>query len=114
MKQQLLQGIENSALAKFTVLLSSLLQAKKQAGNDQTFSLNELADHASKFVTFSDNDRSSDAVLSEAEANARAYTEARNRNSQPANLSGFDQNLVKSVHEWVAKKQNHLRGGKKT
>jgi hypothetical protein len=30
MKQQLLQGIENSALAKFTVLLSSLLQAKKR------------------------------------------------------------------------------------
>jgi hypothetical protein len=112
--KQLLDGITNQHLAQFTVLLGSLLQAKKQAGNDQTFSLNELADHAGKLVTFSDNDRSSDAVLSEAEASAKSYASARNRNSQPANLTGFDQNLVKATRDWVAKRRSHMRGDKKS
>jgi type IV pilus biogenesis protein CpaD/CtpE len=68
--------------------------------------LNELADHASKLVTFTENDRSTDAVLSEAEA--------RNRNSQPANLTGFDQNLVKATRDWVSNRRSHMRGSKKS
>jgi hypothetical protein len=72
--------------------------------NDRSANLNDLK--------ISDTNR--DSVLSQAEQDAAAYAEARNKRTQPANLSGFDQNLVKSVREWVAKKQNYLRGGKKT
>lgn len=120
---QLFEGIENRQLAQFTVLLSSLLQAKKQQGKDQTFSFNELTDHASKLVTFSD-DRSvdfsnlkisntnRDQLLSRAEQDAVAYAEARNRNSQPANLTGFDQSVVQQVKDWVASRGKRMRGAK--
>ena len=124
--KQLLEGIENQQLAQFTVLLSSLLQAKKAAGKGSTFNLDELItfaatndiDHMGQpqrsrnvgDLKISDSNR--DSIMAQAERDARSFAEARNKRTQPANLTEFDQTLVGSVKSWVASKNNKLRGKK--
>ena len=70
--------------------------------NDRSVNLNDLR--------ISDTNRP--AVLSEAEASAKAYAESRNRNAQPKSLTGLDQSLVASVKAWAKNRQSRLRGKK--
>jgi len=120
--KQLLDGISNQHLAQFTVLLGSLLQAKKAAGRATTFNLTELADHASKLATFSDDrsvnlndlkisDSNRDAVLAEAKASAEAYSLSRNKRTQPKSFIGSsaeEKKIMSDVKDWLARRR--LRG----
>ena len=124
MKQQLLEGISNQQLAQFTVLLGSLLQAKKAAGKDQMFSLNELAEFSADMgqmgqqaANFNGADlKMTDHVLKDAEQSARQFAEARNRNSQPksfVNASESEHRLIESVKRWASNRKSHFRGVKR-
>jgi hypothetical protein len=67
-------------------------------------------------VNFGDlkiSDQNREAVLSEAEASAKAYAESRNRNAQPKDLTGLDQSLVASVKAWANTRKSHFRGVKR-
>lgn len=82
---------------------------------DRLFGVNKVLAVNADAVNFSDlkiTDSNRSAVLSEAEASAKAYAESRNRNAQPKNLSGLDQSLVASVKAWANKRQSRLRGAK--
>src|SRR5688500_5425525 len=120
--KQLLPDISNRQLAAFTTILSSLLQAKKQAGKDQKFSFAELSDHAGKLATFSEDDRTlnfsdlkisdanRDAVLRDAEQNAAAYADARNKRTTPKSFSyaSRTESIVSDVKDWLERRK--LRG----
>jgi len=122
--KQLLEGISNQHLAQFTVLLDSLLQAKKAAGKEQTFSLSELAEFSAGMgqmgqqpANFNGADlKINDQVLKAAEQSARQFAEARNRNSQPksfVNASESEHRLIESVKRWASDRKSHFRGVKR-
>lgn len=87
-------------LLNFTNSYTDFLRRTNQTNIDQPVSLK-----------ISDQNR--EAVLSEAEASAKAYAESRNRNAQPKNLSSFDSQLIQSVKDWADKRQSRFRGVKR-
>jgi hypothetical protein len=119
--KQLLEGISNQHLSQFTVLLGSLMQAKKQAGKDQTFSLNELTNWTANMgqqpANFNSADmKVTDQVLKDAEQSTRQFAEARNRNAMPksfVNASESEHKLIESVKAWTNDRKSHFRGTKR-
>lgn len=101
---QLINGIPNEKLLIFTEAFGSFLRATNQTHMAHSEPVN--------FGDLKITDQNRDAVLSEAEASAKAYAESRNRNAQPKHLTGLDQNLVKVTREWANNRQGHLRGKK--
>lgn len=103
MKDNSLKGMslpQLTELLNFTNSYADFLQRTNQTNMGQPVNFSDLK--------ISDQNR--DAVSSEAEASAKAYAESRNRNSQPKNLTGLDQDLVKSVRDWANNRKSHLRG----
>ena len=94
--KQLFEGITNQQLLVFTELFGSYLQDQRPTATFDT--------------KITDSNRK--ALMAQAERDAKAYAESRNRNTQPKSLTGLDQSLVASVKAWANHRKAHLRGKK--
>jgi|SRR5215213_7881101 len=107
--------MKNLNLEQLTELLNfTNAYADHVNGNVTTFSNdNNVIDFADMKITDSNRDQ----VLAQAKKQAETFAINRNNNrTQSINFSNAspDENkIIDATKDWVAKKQNHLRGGKK-